>query len=158
MELGHKLRLLRHLEGHLRGLERALTQTEVVHAIKTELRKTISQSYVSQIENGARPHLSHGSRQLLAKFFKIHPGYLVSDPPGFQTELSSDMAPTESALDRWLLEGAARLGHDRALSAALDRLAAHPDSRGCLVLLGEMLAMPGLVDRLSDTLMPKEQT
>jgi hypothetical protein len=158
MELGHKLRLLRHLEGHLRGLDRALTQTEVVHSIKTELRKTISQSYLSQIENGARPHLSHGSRQLLAKFFKIHPGYLVSDPPGFQTALSSDMAPAESALDRWLLEGAARLGHDRALSAALDRLAAHPDSRGCLVLLGEMLAMPGLVDRLSDTLMPKEQT
>ena len=63
-----------------------------------------------------------------------------------------------NALDRWLLDGAARLGHDRALSAALDRLAAHADSRGCLVLLGEMLAMPGLVDRLSDTLMPKERT
>ncbi len=158
MELGQKLRMLRHLEGHLRGLGRALTQSEVVHAIKAELRKSISQSYLSLIENGTRPHLSHGSRQLLAKFFKIHPGYLVSDPPGFQTELSSEMQPVESALDRWLLEGATRLGHDQALSAALDRLAAHPDSRGCLVLLGEMLAMPGLVDRLSDTLMPKERT
>jgi transcriptional regulator with XRE-family HTH domain len=158
MELGQKLLMLRHLEGHLRGLDRALTQTEVVHAIKAELHRTISQSYLSLIENGTRPHLSHGSRQLLAKFFKIHPGYLVSDPPGFQTELSSDMQPVESALDRWLLEGCARLGHDRTLGAALDRLAAHPDSRGCLVLLGEMLAMPGLVDRLSDTLMPKERT
>ena len=158
MELGQKLRMLRHLEGHLRGLGRALTQSEVVHAIKTELHKSISQSYLSLIENGTRPHLSHASRQLLAKFFKIHPGYLVSDPPGFRTELSWEMQPVESALDRWLLDGAARLGHDRALSAALDRLAAHADSRGCLVLLGEMLAMPGLVDRLSDTLMPKERT
>jgi transcriptional regulator with XRE-family HTH domain len=158
MDLGQKLHMLRHLEGHLRGLGREMTQTEVVRAIHAELNKSISQSYLSLIENGTRPHLSHGSRQLLAKFFGIHPGYLVSDPPGFQTELSSEMMPVESALDRWLLEGAARLGHDQALGAALERLAAHPDSRGCLVLLGEMLAMPGLVDRLTETLMPKERT
>jgi hypothetical protein len=158
MDLGQKLHMLRHLEGHLRGLGREMTQTEVVRAIHAELNKSISQSYLSLIENGTRPHLSHGSRQLLAKFFRIHPGYLVSDPPGFQTELSSEMMPVESALDRWLLEGAARLGHDQALGAALERLAAHPDSRGCLVLLGEMLGMPGLVDRLTETLMPKERT
>ena len=158
MDLGQKLHMLRHLEGHLRGLGREMTQTEVVRAIHAELNKSISQSYLSLIENGTRPHLSHGSRQLLAKFFRIYPGYLVSDPPGFQTELSSEMMPVESALDRWLLEGAARLGHDQAPGAALDRLAAHPDSRGCLVLLGEMLAMPGLVDRLTETLMPKERT
>src|SRR2546428_4219687 len=158
MELGQKLRMLRHLEGHLRGLDREMTQTEVVHAIKAELKTSISQSYLSLIENGTRPHLSHGSRQLLAKFFKVHPGYLVSDPPGFQTELSSEVAPSESALDRWLFEGAARLQHDQPLRMALDRLAAHPNSRGCLVLLGEMLVMPGLIERLSDTLMPKERT
>jgi transcriptional regulator with XRE-family HTH domain len=158
MELGQKLYLLRHLEGHLRGLGRELTQVEVVRAIKAELNKDISQSYLSLIENGTRPHLSHESRQLLATFFKIHPGYLVSDPPGFQTGLSPEVAPIESALDGWILEGAARLGHDQPLGAALDRLAAHPDSRGCLVLLGEMLAMPGLVDRLSETLIRKEPT
>ena len=158
MELGQKLYLLRHLEGHLRGLGRELTQVEVVRAIKSELNKDISQSYLSLIEGGTRPHLSHESRQLLARFFKIHPGYLVSDPPGFQTGLSPEVAPIESALDGWLLEGAARLGRDQALGAALDRIADHPDSRGCLVLLGEMLAIPGLVDRLSDTLMRKERT
>ena len=158
MSLGQKLRLLRHLEGHVRGLGRELTQTEVVRAIKAELHKSISQSYLSLIERGTRPHLTHGSRQLLAKFFNVHPGYLVSDPPGFQTELSVDVAPAENALDRWLLDGTARLGHDRPLTAALERLAAHADSRACLVLLGEMLAMPGLVDRLRDTLMPKERT
>ena len=158
MSLGQKLRLLRHLEGHLRGLGRELTQTEMVRLVKAELHKSISQSYLSLIENGTRLHLTHGSRQLLAKFFKVYPGYLVSDPPGFQTELSSEVAPAESALDRWLLDGPARLGHDRPLSAALDRLVAHADSRGCLVLLGEMLTMPDLVDRLRDTLMPKERT
>jgi transcriptional regulator with XRE-family HTH domain len=158
MNLGQKLRMLRHLEGQLRGLDRELTQVEVVRAIKTELNESISQSYLSLIENGTRPHLSHGTRELLAKFFKVHPGYLVSDPPGFQTELSSEMAPVESGLDKWLLEGAARLGYDQSLGTALERLAAHPDSRACLILLGEMLAMPGLVDRLSDTLMPKERT
>ena len=68
------------------------------------------------------------------------------------------MASNETALDRWLLEGTARLGPDPELCVALERLAAHPRSRDCLVLLGEMLAMPGLVDRLSETLMPKERT
>jgi transcriptional regulator with XRE-family HTH domain len=158
MELGQKLLMLRHLEGHLRGLGRELTQAEVVRAVKDELHASISQSYLSQIEHGARPHLSHTSRQLLAKFFKIHPGYLVSDPPGFQTELSSEVTPVETALDRWLRDGAARLGHDHVLAAALERLADHPHSRDCLVLLGEMVAMPGLIDRLSETLLPKERT
>ena len=158
MELGQKLRLLRHLEGHLRGLNRELTQTEVVEAIRTELKKNISQSYLSLIENGTRPHLSHSSRQLLAAFFKVHPGYLVSDPPGFQTDLSPDLTPVEGVLDRWLLEGAGLLAHDQPLGIALERIAGHPDSRGCLLLLGEMLSMPGLVDRLSDTLMPKVRT
>jgi transcriptional regulator with XRE-family HTH domain len=158
MQLGEKLRMLRHLEGHLRGLNREMTQTEVVQAIKAELDATISQPYLSLIENGSRPHLSHSSRQLLAKFFKVHPGYLVSDPPGFQTELSVELVPTESALDRWLLDGAARLAHDRTVSAALERLAAHPDSRRCLVVLGEILAVPDLIERLSDAFSPKERT
>ena len=158
MDLGQKLLMLRHLEGHLRGLGRELTQAEVAAAIKKELHKSISQSYLSLIERGTRPHLSHSSRQLLAQFFKVHPGYLVSDPPGFQTELSAATAPVETRLDRWLLEGAARLGHDPVLTAALDRLAEHPHSRDCLVLLGEMIAMPGLIDRLSETLLPKERT
>jgi transcriptional regulator with XRE-family HTH domain len=158
MTLGDKLRMLRRLEGQLRGLDRELTQTEVADAIRAELKQRISQSYLSQIERGTRPHLSHASRQLLATFFKVHPGYLVSDPPGFHTELQSDLVPLESALDRWLREGAARLAHDRPLAGALERIAADADSRRCLVLLGEMLAMPGLIDRLSDTLIPKERT
>jgi len=157
MTLGQKVRMLRQLEGQLRGLDREMTQTEVVHAIKRELKASISQSYLSLIENGTRPHLSQASRQLLAKFFKVHPGFLVSDPPGFETELTSEVAAGESALDRWLLEGANRWAQDAPLAEALQRLAAYPDSRTCLVMIGEMLAMPGLIDRLSDTLLPKER-
>src|SRR5262245_48211649 len=87
MTLGDKLRYLREMEGTLRGLERAMTQQEIVRAIREELGKTISQSYLSQIENGARPHLTNSTRMLLARFFKVHPGYLVDDPEGYSTEL-----------------------------------------------------------------------
>jgi transcriptional regulator with XRE-family HTH domain len=153
MTLGQKLRMLRGLEGHLRGLDREMTQGEVARAVRAELGKAISQSYLSLIENGTRPHLSQSSRQLLASFFKVHPGFLVTDPPGYHTELTSEVATLEDALDRWLLEGAERLGHDNELRDALTRLAAHPDSRGCLVLLGEMLALPGFVERLSETVL-----
>ena len=158
MTLAQKLRQLRQLEGDLRGLGRELTQAELVRAIKRDLGATISQSYLSLIEKGSRTHLSNESRQLLARFFKVHPGYLVSDPPGFHTELTSDVATIETRLDRWLMDGAARFLHDPALASALERLAAHADTRRCLVLLGEMIAMPGLVDRLSETLLREERT
>src|SRR3954464_11639858 len=138
MTLAQKLRQLRHLEGDLRGLGRELTQSELVRAIRAELGETISQSYLSLIEKGARPHLSDASRQLLARFFKVHPGYLVSDPPGFHTELTSEIATTETKRDRWLVNGAGRFAHDPALGAALERLAAHAETRRCLILLGEM--------------------
>jgi transcriptional regulator with XRE-family HTH domain len=158
MLLGDKLRTLRGLEGRLRGLDREMTQVEVVRTLKAELGKTISQSYLSLIESGTRTHLSQSSRQLLADFFKIHPGYLVNDPPGYHTELTSEVVTHEDALDSWILEGAERLAHDREFSQALKRLASHPDSRGCLLLLGEMIAMPGFIERLSETLLAKERT
>jgi transcriptional regulator with XRE-family HTH domain len=158
MTLAQKLRQLRQLEGDLRGLGRELSQAELGRAIKAELGATISQSYLSLIEKGARKHLSNESRQLLARFFKVHPGYLVSDPPNFHTELTSEIASIETTLDRWLLNGAERFAHDPALAKALERLANHADTRRCLVLLGEMISMPGLVDRLSETLLPEARS
>jgi transcriptional regulator with XRE-family HTH domain len=158
MTLAQKLRQLRQLEGDLRGLGRELTQAELVRAIKKDLGEALSQSYLSLIEKGARKHLSNESRQLLARFFKVHPGYLVSDPPGFHTELTSEVATTETRLDRWLMDGASRFAHDSPLGSALERLAAHAETRRCLILLGEMISMPGLVDRLSDTLVPEERS
>ena len=93
MKLGEKIRYLREVEGTLRGLERAMTQQEIVDAIHKEQRGKLSQSYLSQIESGARPHLTNSSRMLLARFFKVHPGYLVNDPEGYSDELISELLP-----------------------------------------------------------------
>src|ERR1700731_4164987 len=119
MTLGAKLRYLREIEGTLRGLDREMTQQEIVRSIKKDLRKTISQSYLSQIESGARPHLTNETRMLLAKFFKVHPGYLVNDPEGFHTGLTSDLGALEDTLDLWLIEGAERFRRDPEVSSAL---------------------------------------
>ncbi len=155
MTLGEKLRYLRLVEGTLRGLGREMSQPELVRAIRAELSKSISQAYISQIESGARPHLSNGTRMLLAKFFKVHPGYLVDDPEGFHTELVSDIRTVEDQLDLWLVEGAERFRRDTEVRQALLALAMHDDSRGCLVLLKAILDTPGLVDRLAEVLRPE---
>src|SRR5881392_866783 len=125
MRLGGKLRYLREVEGTLRGLGRAMTQQEIVRSIKKELRKSISQSYLSQIESGARPHLTNSTRMLLAKFFKVHPGYLVDDPEGYQTELISDLGAVEDKLDLWLINGAERFRGDPDLAQSLLTVARH---------------------------------
>ena len=156
MTLGSKIRYLREAEGALRGYGREMTQQEVVRAIKKDLRKAISQSYLSQIESGARPHLTNSTRMLLAKFFKVHPGYLVDDPEGFQTELISDIGAFEDKLDLWLIGGAERFRGDPDLSRALLDVARHHDSRRCLALLGAILDTPGLADRLLQVLRPAE--
>jgi transcriptional regulator with XRE-family HTH domain len=155
MRLGEKLRYLREVEGTLRGLNREMTQQETVRAMKTELGRSISQSYLSQIESGSRPHLTNSTRQMLAEFFKVHPGYLVDDPEGFQTDLASDVRSLEDQLDLWLIEGSERFKRDFGVSQALLNVARHSDSRGCLVLLDEILETPGLAERLLETLRPR---
>ena len=86
MELGEKLLHLRAVEGEQRGLGRPMTQTEVAAALRQELGLSLSQAYLSQIEGGKRVHLSNKSREALASFFRVHPGYLVNDPPGFSPD------------------------------------------------------------------------
>ncbi len=154
MKLGEKLRYLREVEGTLRGLDRELTQNEIVKLVKKELGKSISQSYLSQIENGIRPHLTNSTRMLLAKFFKVHPGYLVDDPEGYHTELMSDVGALEDKLDLWLINGAERFTSDPGLAQALLTVARHADSRMCIVLLGAILENPGLAERLLQVLQP----
>ena len=157
MMLGEKLRYLRQMEGTLRGLEREMTQQEVVRAIKRETRGgSISQSYLSQIENGSRRHLTNDTRLLLSNFFKVHPGYLVDDPEGFQTELISDLRAKEQSLDLWLINGAETFRSDPELCDALLKVARHEQSRKCFILLAEILDTPGLADRLLQVL--KEQS
>ena len=154
MTLGEKIRYLREVEGTVRGFDRAMTQQEMVRAIAKEMKKSLSQSYLSQIESGTRPHLTNTSRMLLAKFFKVHPGYLVDDPEGYSTELVSDLGALEDKLDLWLVGGAERFRNDPDLRESLLALAKHPDSRRCLRLLQLILENPGLADRLFDVLTP----
>lgn len=154
MKLGEKLRYLREVEGTLRGLDRELTQNETLRLLRKETGKSISQSYLSQIESGARPHLTNATRLLLARFFKVHPGYLVDDPEGFQTELISDLGAVEDKLDLWLINGAESFRGDPDLCQAMLAVARHDDSRRCLLLLGAILEAPGLADRLVEVLKP----
>lgn len=153
MKLAEKIRYLREVEGSLRGLDRAMTQQELVRAIAEETGgKSISQSYLSQLESGARPHLTNTTRLLLARFFKVHPGYLVEDPENFQAELRT-LEVQEDKLDLWLVGGAERFGkRDPDLCRALLAVAHHEDSRGCLLLLESILKTPSLVERLSAVL------
>jgi transcriptional regulator with XRE-family HTH domain len=155
MKLGEKLRYLREVEGALRGLNRDISQQELSRLIEKELGKSISQSYLSQIESGARPHLTNSTRMLLARFFKVHPGYLVDDPEGFQNELISDVGALEDKLDLWLISGAERFCREPDLHHALLAIAKHADSRMCLVLLGNILENGGLAERLLEVLKPQ---
>ena len=155
MTLGEKLRYLREVEGALRGLNRDISQQELSRLIEKEQRKSISQSYLSQIESGARPHLTNSTRMLLARFFKVHPGYLVDDPEGFQNELISDVGALEDKLDLWLISGAERFCREPDLHRALLAIAKHADSRMCLVLLANILENAGLAERLLEVLKPQ---
>jgi len=155
MTLGEKIRYLREVEGSLRDLGRPMTQLELIKAIKKELGKAISQSYVSQIESGSRPHMTQSTRALLAKFFKVHPGFLVDDPEGYHAELTSDLRTTEGKLDVWLLQGSERFASDPQVSEVLIKVAREKDTRRCLILLGAILDTPGLADRLLEALKPE---
>ena len=152
MTLGEKLRYLREVEGTLRGLDRELSQVELARLVEKEMGKSISQSYLSQIESGARPHLTNSTRLLLSRFFKVHPGYLVDDPEGYTNELVSDLGAVEDKLDLWLISGAERFSRDMELHHALLTIAKHKDSRMCLLLLGTILENPGLGERLIEVL------
>ena len=157
MTLGEKLRYLREVEGTIRGLDRELSQVELARMVEKEMGKSISQSYLSQIESGARPHLTNATRMLLARFFKVHPGYLVDDPEGFSNELVSDLGVVEDKLDLWLINGAERFRNDPDLAQALLTVARHADSRMCVVLLGAILENPGLAERLLQVLKPSAE-
>jgi transcriptional regulator with XRE-family HTH domain len=168
VKLGEKIRYLREVEGSLRGLGRPMTQLELVRAIREQTGKSkargrakgpspspsISQSYLSQIENGARPHMTQSSRALLAKFFKVHPGFLVDDPEGYHAELTSDLRTVEGQLDVWLLQGSEKFANDPEVSHVLIKAAREKDTRRCFLLLGAILDTAGLADRLLEALRP----
>src|SRR6266702_1269427 len=147
MNLSEKLKHLRKVEGELRGLNRAMTQMEVVTSMREELQESLSQAYLSQLESGKRLHLTASSRTLLARFFKVHPGYLVSDPPDYSTDLLTEIEDDEdSRMETWLRANAEEWISEPALQELLQRLADSTQPRRYIDLLSKLMSLP--VDEL----------
>lgn len=152
MDLAEKLKLLRTLEGSLRGVDRPLAKSEVVRLMKQELGVGISEAYLSQLESGKRPHMTEKSRDLIARFFKVHPGYLVTDPQGFRTELAS-MAHMETRMDDWLRAGAFTfLRSDPEAARAMQSLADSADTRTLVLVAARLSECPDLFRKLAEGL------
>jgi len=140
MNLAEKLKHLRKIEGDLRGLNRPMTQMEVVTTMREELHESLSQAYVSQLESGRRVHLTASSRDLLARFFKVHPGYLVSDPPDYSTDLLTDMENgADDRLGTWLVASAEEWHSEPAVRDFFEHLAIVEDPRRYLALLRRLM-------------------
>jgi transcriptional regulator with XRE-family HTH domain len=142
MNLAEKLKHLREVEGELRGLNRAMTQMEVVKAMEEELHERISQAYLSQLESSKRLHLTASTRDLLARFFKVHPGYLVSDPPDYSTDLLTDMDSDTDRLTTWLTASAAEWHSEPDLYELLHHLAEAEDPHRMIGLFRRLASLP----------------
>ena len=159
MTLAEKISRLRVLEGFARGLERPLTQVEVMKAVKDELGGRISQSYLSQIESGARRHLTADTRLILARFFRVHPGHLVDDVDHAPPLPLKQRRELDDKLDAWLIDGSELLFvEDRALARALLAIAKHENSRECLIVLGSIVENRRLIDQLVEKFAPAPVT
>lgn len=122
MNLAEKIKHLRDVEGELRGFNRPMTQMEVVKTMQQELGVSISQAYLSQLEKSKRVHLTASSRELLSRFFKVHPGYLVSDPADYSTDLLTEMGQDADRLGTWLMASAAEWRSEPVLHDLLQLL------------------------------------
>ena len=129
-------------------LIRPMTQTEVVKAMQEELDESITQAYLSQLENGKRVHLTASSRDLLSRFFKVQPGYLVSDLPGYSTDLLTEMDYDADRLETWLLASAEEWRYEPLIQKFLTSLANVEDPRHYIALFHELLDLP--VDKLEN--------
>src|SRR4051812_33307385 len=107
--------------------------------MRGQLGESLSLPYLSQIESGARPHVTGHTRDLLARFFNVHPGYLVDDPEGYQEGLRTLAARPTANLAEWLALRADELRDDPELYDALLKLASAPDPGALLVAIGDSL-------------------
>ncbi len=142
VELGEKLQHLRMVEGQMRGLGRALTKAEVARLMRIELGASLSEAYLSQLESGRRRHLTASTRALLARFFKVHPGYLVDDPADYETTIRTEALHVRPDLHAWLQDRAEELRDDPLLYHLFLRLARSPSPRDCLLRLDALLDEP----------------
>src|SRR5579885_32016 len=156
MNLAEKIKHLREVEGELRGLGRPMTQMEVVKAMQEEMNETLSQAYLSQLENGKRLHLTATSRDLLARFFKVQPGYLVSDLPDYSTDLLTDIESETDRLNTWLIASAEEWSAEPLLAEFFERLASSEDPRAYIELFKRLVDLPvESVKKLVNALLPK---
>ncbi|MBA3823889.1 MAG: helix-turn-helix transcriptional regulator [Ktedonobacterales bacterium] len=132
MDLADKMKALRKQVGEKNGRQRPLTQAELAQAIHAQTGTSISQGYLSQLENGKRTHLTSKTRNQLATFFGVHPGYLVSDP-----EPPSGIATA----------GAPHLPHPFE-HHTLAKIGAHPHRSHLWALLNVLMELPA--DDLED--------
>jgi transcriptional regulator with XRE-family HTH domain len=139
MNLAEKVKHLREVEGELRGLGRAMTQMEVVRAMQDEMDATISQAYLSQLENARRVHLTATSRDLLARFFKVQPGYLVNDLLDYSTDLLSEFETDSDRLVTWLEASAEEWRSEPLVQGFLKQLAGVENPRQFIALFNELL-------------------
>ncbi|MGH2495869.1 MAG: helix-turn-helix domain-containing protein [Ktedonobacteraceae bacterium] len=142
MNLSEKIKHLREIEGEMRGLGHPMTQIEVVRAMQEEMGETISQAYLSQLENGKRVHLTATSRDLMARFFKVQPGYLVSDLADFSTDLLSELEDEGDRLLTWLEASAEEWHSEPLIQRFLEQLASVEDPRRYIELFNELLDLP----------------
>ncbi len=156
MNLAEKIKHLREVEGELRGLNRPMTQVEVVRAMQEELNDHLSQAYLSQLEAGKRVHLTAASRDLLARFFKVHPGYLVSDPPDYSVDLLTDVEQGTDRLETWLAASTEEWRGEPEVEQFFQSLSAVDEPRRYLSLFTELLNLPleeleAIVDAVAGT-------
>lgn len=153
MRLGEKLRHLRFVEGMHRGLGRAMTKAEMVRAMERELGEALSHPYLCQLEAGSRVHMTGRTRELLARFFQVLPGYLVDDPEGFETSLRTEMSPGPDRLKSWFATQAEALSDEPYLAHVLFKLSRVQDPRRFVTLLDQLLEVPSAaLDRIDEVI------
>ena len=133
-----------------------MTQFERLKAMKREVGSGLSQAYLSQIESGARPHLTHTTQRVVGAIFPRIPGFSGGRPGGYAARPAIRVAGRGRqgrfvAVRRRFEQFSA----DPDLSAALSPIAEVHDSRHALLLLAEILRTPGLADRLGEVLRPE---
>jgi hypothetical protein len=157
MRLADKLRHLRFVEGNHRGLGRSMTKAEVVRAMRSELGEGISHPYLCQLEGGSRVHMTAGTRELLARFFKVLPGYLVDDPEGFEETPRTELPAGPERLRSWFAVQAEELSDEPFLAHVMFKLSRAEDPGRYVELLDRLLELsPPELDRVAETIRRRE--
>jgi len=90
------------------------------------------------------PHLTHTTRELLARFFRVYPGFLVDDQKATRRACNRELRAIDAKIDSWLFAGAEQFTADPALQRALLTIAELKTLAGRFLLLAEILRTPDL--------------